>query len=169
MYKFFCDIYGTFSGKDSDAREKDVEKFASLLNKLAGNRELSFSFISTEPVSEIEEYMEELGKYIKNSKVKFGTQYGERECIKDQEVMECVSGKQLQIMEDVREGNYQKVFFADDSKITHIIVKKIFDKKMPHIPVVQFVTGRECEAGLTGLIDLMETYIKQIEKDQINH
>lgn len=153
--KFFCDIRGTFNGGTN--RQKSLTDFAYLLNNLDESEEIDFSFVSSDDTNTIKQYVNELNKYIKGSRVKFGKQYSCNKVIEKDKIEDIAIGKTTQIYLDLAGTNYDKVYYAEDSQTIRLATKKIIEKRYPNINLTLFATNN----GIDSLNQSIEDYLSK--------
>ena len=154
MQKFYCDIVGTYTGGKN--REISLYEFSNMLKELAGDTKLIFSFVSSNDTESVKKCMNELLLYIKDSNVILGKQYAGDKVIVKNKILDTVYGKTIQIYNDLKEDEYDKVYYAEDSSIFRKITKEIIKKNMPNVDLTLFETN----GGIDSLNSELSNYIE---------
>lgn len=163
--RFYCDIRGTFDGGEANRKILLMELVNNLIN-LDNSEEILFSFVSSDDINFINEYMQELAPFIKNTKIKFGNQYGAKKVFNNGNVTDCPIGKGFQIYYDLKDSDCKRVYYAEDSFSHRLTTSAIMQKKLPHISFTMF----ETKNGIDSLNNQLNLFInnnrnrKNIEK-----
>lgn len=152
--KFYCDIIGTYTGGTD--RKESLSTFAQLLDSLDDSDELEFSFISTNDIDGIKECMDEFKPYIEGTKIKFGTQYGFDKKLDKGVVSDTPNGKTLQMINDLANDSYEKVYYADDTKAFTMMAGHLVEAKYPELSLTILEPTK-------GIDSLNNELIKHIE------
>lgn len=162
--KFFCDIEGTFTTKESDEERLFIlNQFVSFLEQLAPDNGIEFSFVSTHDMLTVMNYYNELLNVInhQNANIVLGNQYAE-DCVYKHGIIEkCCIGKVAQISQELEMVKEGKVFFADDTPLMCVMVKGIINRRNPLLEVVIFTQESQDIKGLTSVNNALMNYINQ--------
>lgn len=161
MIKFFCDITGTFNSKPYENREDLLTNFITALERLS-DKEISFSFCSTNDIDYVIMCVNELRERFISHKIHLDWQYGDSQKWKDDVFLPSFNNKCDQIKEDLKNSSYEKIFVADDNLIQISLSKKIITSSpgVDKSKVYSFMP----QNGLSSLIDLINKYIELSEK-----
>lgn len=160
--RFYCDIEGTYEGGED--RQIALMEFVSLLNQLDNSEEMIFSFVSSDSIDEIKEYMRELEPYLANTKIRFGNQYSGNLVITNKGIMPCKIGKSIQIYNDLSVGNCDRVYYADDIHSNRISTDLVIRSKYPNIKCKIFCPKN----GIESLLVDMNNYIHPKMEDRMS-
>ncbi|MDO5568845.1 MAG: hypothetical protein Q4G04_01870 [bacterium] len=189
---FFCDLHDTFFSNDGTAEEtriNDIKVFVERLDVICEQlwiNEMTFSFVSVENISVVEQAVKEIEPYLVGTKVVLGPQFSEKQCLvrdsitKSWETKDAIDGKIFQMYDFIKSNiaMVNDVFYADDSAIFQIMAHAFIKDKFSNINFVQLVPGGEGKViagenvysslnlGLDGLNMTLENYIKNLSFDE---
>ncbi len=140
--KVFCDIRGTYTGKED--RETAILTFIESICQLDDSEELDFSFLSSDTMEFVQKNAAELfNKIGTKTKLNVGTQYSEDISFDGHNYKFVPKSKLQQMIMEIESGNYQKVYYFDDSKINIKMFKNLMPRQFPNIEFKEFLVNGE--------------------------
>lgn len=196
---FYCDIEKTFrvdrdnallSRKERGLQLQDFVNSLDILCEAEGEEEFLFSFVSSNRIDDVINCIKEISPYINNSKhIKFSTSFAENKKIIGEDpstIKDCRTTKFSQIVNNLRHiqddvyyeienAKIDKIFFADDALINHMLVKNILPKYSKEIEIVELQIGNDIDNKSTnefgvasyGLNAVTESILKYAKANSI--
>ncbi len=175
MKLFICDYTGTFTGGED--RENELKKFFALLDQLAGDEQMMFSFASTNMLKDLETSLIEADKY-RSSKIIMGPQHaGDAYLDEKRNVIVRDAPYKVNNIKDLL-NKYQSflttVYYAEDA----LILQKTLHRLIGQFPVdyVAFMPGGNIseaycssQKGLPGLNEAIQNHLDlQLEHKKLS-